>query len=346
VTAPVLAEAQRRARALLAAQTPVEHPIVTRCRLSSPGLPGFVEGSPHIVPENLDAFVGALRDDAALMRLDDACVPHDPDPVTRPAPASCTPFVDASRLGFTLAPTLPIVFVRNRNGELLLEARVALKYLRENAHRFGDVLERVASSARDIFAAGSVAPGTPFARWLLDDVVQPYSAFTARHVSLRVGCWVQTPPGVATLIGPPVNRPAQLRVISGSVQTDWHHFELFVVLEAPEFDGQVLVVDPGTVIAQAHFVARMPATFRFSATDPGAAAGYWSEWEALGALLTSAGRGTIAERHGVASVTLGCPHCYASVTAAVDGGVPDDHVARRGFNPAYKILKREAGARS
>src|SRR5262245_57139887 len=51
------------ARAMLAAQRAVDHPIITRCTYSSPGLPSFAEGSPYLFPDNLDLFLRAVRDD-------------------------------------------------------------------------------------------------------------------------------------------------------------------------------------------------------------------------------------------------------------------------------------------
>jgi hypothetical protein len=104
------------------------------------------------------------------------------------------------------------------------------------------------------------------------------------------------------------------------------------------------VIEPGNAIAQMFFVARKlqrDAEIRFSRDNPGADPGYAAAWDELGAALVRAGRGKIVERTGVASIQLGCPHCFASVTAAIARGIPDDHQLSRGFNPAYKILKAE-----
>jgi hypothetical protein len=184
---------------------------------------------------------------------------------------------------------------------------------------------------------------------LLSDVIQPYSAFTDRHVSMRAGLWVATPPGVSTLIGPLVNQVGPLAIRTGAIETDWHHFELFVVAEIPDFPEQVMMVDPGTPIAQLHFAARTcheTTELRFSPTDPGAEPRYGAAWDALGRRLVAEQRVTVAQRRGVGSIQLGCPHCYVSVTAAADGDLPESHILQRGFNPAYKILKqavRECG---
>jgi hypothetical protein len=328
----------------------VDRPILTSCHHGSHGLPAFADGTPHLTPHSFSQFASALRDDLSLMEVEPArrvfrrVDPDEPYPV----PESCTPFLDANGTGFYLKPRLPIVFVRNRRGEPLLEARTGLKYLRENADRFAPQLDRIAQFALTIFKPGSLDAATPSQRLLFCDVVQPYNAFTGRHLSLRCGLWAATPPGVSTMISAPINQPAVLPVISGAIETDWHHFELFVVVELPEFDGQVLVIEPGRPLAQLHFVARAThehAELRFSRNQHGAEPDYAATWEQLGNRLATEGKGNIAERHGTASVEIGCPHCFVSVTAAADGPLPDDHVATRGFNRAYKILQHEHRAR-
>ena len=146
------------------------------------------------------------------------------------------------------------------------------------------------------------------------------------------------------MIGPLINQQSALSVLSGAIETDWHHFELFIVAELPDFDGQVLLIEPDAPIAQMFFVAReshKETEVRFSRDHPGAEPQYAAAWEVLGAKLVREGRGREAERLGVASIQIGCPHCFVSVTAAADGGVPNDHRFFRGFNPAYKILQRE-----
>ncbi len=347
-TAPSEREA---ARAMLAAQRAVDHPIITRCAYSSPGLPSFAEGSPYLFPDNLDLFLCAIRADVSLMTLEPANkVFRRLDPAEGyPVPESCTPYIDANSLGFYLKPLLPLVFVRTSKGELLLEARVALKYLRENARRFTTPLETIAHYARRIFRPEVYAELQPRHPRLFGDIVQPYSAFTDKHLSLRAGLWVHTPPRVSTVIGPPINQGGPLSVMTGAIETDWHHFELFVVVEVPQFDGQVLVIEPDTTIAQMYFVARArhdQVEVRFSRDHPGAEPGYAAAWEELGARLVREGKGMVVERSGVASVQIGCPHCYVSVTTAAEHGIPEGHVTRRGFNPAYKLLKNEYHARS
>jgi hypothetical protein len=264
---------------------------------------------------------------------------------TYPVPESCTPYVDANALGYYLSPVLPIVFVRSKDGVALLDARVAMRYLRENHSRFLSVLDVVEAHARGIFQAQAYERVGRCDPYLLADVIQPYAAFTDRHISLRTGMWVATPPGVSTVIGPLVNQRGPLPVHTGAIETDWHRFELFVVAEIPQFTGQFHVIEPGTPIAQLYFCARTcqeRAELRFSASDPGADPDYGPAWDAMGRRLVENGRGRVVTRRGIASVRLECPHCFVSVTAAVDGGTPDVHTSQRGFNPAYRILQQAA----
>jgi hypothetical protein len=227
-----------------------------------------------------------------------------------------------------------------------MDARVAIKYVRENSATFSDVLSLIAEKARRVFDSDRYATRHP-EDLSFYDVVQPYSAFTSRHVSLRAGLWVHTPPGINTVIGPLVNHPGPLNVVAGSIETDWHHFELFIVAEIPDFDGRVLVVEPQP-LAQLYFVNRAQAQsteIRFSTSQLSADPPYWDSWSSLAAGLVEKGKGQVVPRTGVASVDLGCPHCWVSVTAAIDNGVPDDHVSVRGFNPAYKVLKQRVEIR-
>jgi hypothetical protein len=335
---------KEKIRSVLKTIKSVDHPVITRCLHSSPGLPSFAEGSPHISPENLDTFLAGLRDDISLMSVEPAKkVFRRLDPAAHyPLPESCTPYLDANSLGFYLKPVLPILFVRTSKGEPLLDARVALKYLRENAKRFPNELDRIRLETSRILKTTECSKVQHRPPFLFQDIVQPYRAFTSNHVSFRAGLWVNTPPGISTVIGPPINQSGPLTVLSGCIETDWHHFELFVVAEIPTFDSQVMIIDPDRTIAQMYFVSRTEmAEVRFSCNDPGADPSYWSAWEELGNRLIDEKHCMYSEQKGVASVDLSCPHCYVSVTAAAENGVPDVHVLRRGFNPAYKLLKHE-----
>jgi hypothetical protein len=63
---------KEKIRSVLKTIKSVDHPVITRCLHSSPGLPSFAEGSPHISPENLDTFLAGLRDDISLMSVEPA----------------------------------------------------------------------------------------------------------------------------------------------------------------------------------------------------------------------------------------------------------------------------------
>ena len=199
-----------------------------------------------------------------------------------PIPESCTPYVDANSLGYYLKNVLPLVFVKTRKGELLLEARVALKYLRENARQFSKELKEIEKCAATIFRETEYENFINDYRYLFSDVVQPYSSFTNKHISIRAGLWINTPSAISTVIGPPINQKGLLSVVTGVIETDWHHFELFVVIETPRFDEQVLIIPPGTIIAQVYFVTnphRHRAEIRFSKSHPSAEPSYAKAWD-------------------------------------------------------------------
>jgi len=280
-------------------------PVVTRCALSTARIPAFADGCPDVTPENLPRFAAALKPELSLMHIEPA------RPVFRaigkqepyPIPESCKPYLDANAMGFSLKTMLPLVFVKNADGVVLPEARIALKHLE------ADVLERIEQHARRIFNDESE----------FRHVVQPYGSFTDEYVSMRTGFWVRTPPGINTVLAPPVNQPGPLRIVTGSIETDWHHYKLFVVAEMPQFDGPVLFIEPDTVIAQIYFVSRVAnetAEIMFSADDPGAEPGYAADWEQFGRELVAQGRATYGEGTG------------------------------REFHPAYKILQRERRTKS
>jgi hypothetical protein len=327
------------------------HPVITRCFRNPHGIPAFAEGSPHLLlPDDLDLFLRELRDDLALMELEPAAriSQYFDNRQVYPLPESCAPYSDAISLGFHLKLVLPLVFVKSKRGEPLSEARVALKYLRENQAQFASVLDTIRQYAPRVFQKkdpGGVSSSNP---WLFEDVVQPYSMFTRSHVSMRTGLWVQTPPGMSTIITAPFNQKSPLCTLTGAIETDWHHLELFVVTEFPEFDGQVLLIEPEVSVAQLFFANRSPmkqTEIRFSQSDPGARPAYRDYWEMLSAQLVQEGRGTSFPRIGTASVDISCPHCYLSVSGATDGQLPDGHVLAAGFHPAYKVLQRAFGLR-
>jgi hypothetical protein len=242
-------------------------PVVTRCALNTFRIPAFADGCLDVTPENLSRFAEALKPELSLMHIEPA------RPVFRaigkqepyPIPESCKPYLDANAMGFSLKTVLPLVFAKNADGVVLPEARVALKYLE------ADVLERIEHHTRRIFKHESE----------FRHVVQPYGSFTDEYFSMRTGFWVQTPPGINTVLAAPVNQPGPLRIVTGSIETDWHHYKLFVVAEVPQFDGPVLFIEPDTVIAQMYFVSRVAnetAEIVFSADDPGAEPEYAADW--------------------------------------------------------------------
>ncbi|HXW79321.1 MAG TPA: hypothetical protein VEJ84_07465 [Acidimicrobiales bacterium] len=339
--------ASETADKMLSNSYPVGAPVLTQCRFGSHGMPSFAEGSPWVSRPNESLFIKALAPRATLYEIGPAVAEHSPPEVPYPSPEVCTPYREAAAMGFHLRSTLPIVFVKTRKGEVFLEARVAMRYLRENSDRFTSTLEEIASSAAKVFTPEGYASLQCLDRRLVTDVVQPYNSFTGQHISLRASLWAHTPPGINTVIGPPLNAPSRLCINTGSIETDWHHLELFIVSDLPSFDGDVLLIPAGTVIAQLFFVPREMAVsteLRFSADHPGAEPDYWSGWRQLGYALTGSGQAKASNRGGVASVQLACPHCFISVTASAEGVLPEGHTLYREFNPAYKVLKRKHDA--
>jgi len=330
----------------LLSEKKIDHPIITQCSFSSTGLPAFAEGAPYLFPENYEYFINSINPDITLMKLDRArqIFRTVSKKEKYPLPESCTPYTDANSLGYYLKTVLPILFVRTTKGKPLLDARLAVKYLRENANKFRKELKFIEDHSRKILRNDyAVSPDARFS-YLLTDIVQPYNAFTESHVSLRAGIWINTPEGINTIIGPPINNSVPFSVFSGSIETDWHHFELFIVMRIPEFEGQVYFIEPDQTVAQLYFISRAvndQVELRFSKNDPGSNPEYWSAWEELGSQLIAEGKQKTVERHETSSVNIGCPHCFVSVTAAAEGNLPADHVFRRGFINSYKLLKQQ-----
>jgi hypothetical protein len=222
---------------------------------------------------------------------------------------------------------------------------VALKYLRENAERFGDILARLAQHAPRIFKPEVYRELRAANAVLFSDVAQPYASFSNDHMALRAGCYAMTPPGVATMVGPPINQRPPLPVHSGLMESEWHHSELFLVFDCPRFEGQVLFIEPETTLAQLYFIAQSAdesSEVTFSEDDPGADPSYRERSVAAGLGLMEEGRGFILSKMtGTKSLSVSCPHCWVSVTAAAETGVPEDHIQVQDFYPGYKILRAE-----
>lgn len=310
------------------------------------GSPWLAHGSPHAFGEQQILLYAAIRPDLGPLAVERAAtvvraIPPD-EPV--PHPETCVPYREANGLGFILRPRLPLLFVRNRRGELLPDAATALAYARENATEFGaelGVLSRFAPAALNPAVVRRYEGRAPL---LFRDLAQPYSLFGPGYYSIPAGLYVQTDPGIGTLIGPPLNRPAKLSVVSGLVRTDWHHHALFVVIEEPRFEARSLVVLPDDALAQVHFAAyasTADAVLEHSQTDQGGQPEYEARWWPLVGELGQAARGVEATRSGLASVNLGCAHCRASVTKAADEDLPPDHRSKALFVPAYKEMRHE-----
>lgn len=54
----------------------------------------------------------------------------------------------------------------------------------------------------------------------------------------------------------------------------------------------------------------------------------------------------ISKVTGVKSASVACPHCWTSITEAVEEGVPEDHVQIHDFYQGYKALQAEYGRSS
>lgn len=311
----------------------------------SHGAPYLALGSPHAYGVHRKWLHEALRPELSVLRVDNAArvtreVPRD-EPY--PHPETCAPFQDATGLGFTLRPRLPLVFVKTRRDTLLPDARTALAYARENESDFADVLAVVAEHAREILDPEVVRRHEGEAPLLFQDIAQPYHSFAEGFFSTSAGLYAKTGAGVSTIVGPPINRPAPLPIQTGVIQTDWHHHALFLVTANPSFEGRSLVIHPDQAIAQMYFVASEDtegSRVEHSATEDGGEDQYEARWQRLSHELADRGEGIASVREGAASVSLDCLHCRVSVTQAAEGGsLPSDHTVTKTFLHPYKIMK-------
>jgi hypothetical protein len=324
-----------------------DHPVIVRTRYSTTGSLNFEGASPHLTGENRDVFIAALRSDLSACAVERAqrVFRHIPRNESVIAPETCTPYLEANGFGFYIKNELPLVFVRTSKGDLLPDARVAVKYMRENESKFKDVLNILERNAPRIFRSEVYA--TLKARYpiLFSDVAQPYASFSNAHMAMRIGCYAMTPPGIALILGPPINQRPLLPLHAGLMESEWHHSELFIVFDCPNFVGQVLVIEPGTTLAQLYFVAidaNEQSEVLFSEYDQGAEPTYRSRSIEAGLQMLEDKREFVLSRMtGTKSVSVACPHCWVSVTAAAEGGVPEDHVQVQDFYPGYKILRAE-----
>jgi hypothetical protein len=324
-----------------------DHPIIVRTCHGTTGSMSLEGASPHLVGENRDIFLGALRKDVSACNIEPALpvfrkVPQDGLNIP---PETCAPYTDANAFGYYLKNVLPILFVRTTKGDLLPNARVAMKYLRENASQFTSVLDLIEHHARRVFEPGHYTKLKPRYPQLFADVVQPYGAFSNVHMAMGAGCYVRTPPGVATFLGAPINQRAQLQLHSGLMESEWHQSELFLVFDCPEFNERVRIIEPDTVLAQFYFVskaAQESAEITFSETDLGAEPAYRERSIAVGLDLVERGKKfVVSKTTGVMSLSVACPHCWVSITAAAESGVPEEHVGIQDFYAGYKALRAE-----
>ena len=163
---------------------------------------GSVHGSPHAFDELRILLCAALRPDIAPLKIKRASpvirtVPPD-EPL--PHPETCVPYREATGMGFVLRPSLPLLFVRNRGGELLPDAATALAYAREHAADFKGELDVIADFASSVLEPAVVGRYERRAPLLFRDLAQPYSLFGPTYYSIPAGLYVQTEPGIGTVI--------------------------------------------------------------------------------------------------------------------------------------------------
>lgn len=323
------------------------HPIIIQTLRDPRGAWGFEGGSPNLDGENRDIFVSALRSDLSLFSIEPGSMPV---PKNRPdglgvRPEACMPYREALSYGYSIKNNLPIVFVRTRKGEILPEARVALKYMLENRDEFSTVLDTIEHDSQKIFKTRCYEELLSTCPTLVKEVVQPYASISNSHMIMGLCAYVRTPAGVASLVNPPFNRPSPLPLHSGMIETEWFHSQLVLVFDCPEFTGRTLVISAGSVVGQLTFVTKsvtQNAEIMFSEEDYGADIAYRKKALEVGMQLARTQKGfCISEMTGVKSVSLSCPHCWVSVTAASETGVPQDHVERFDFYNAYKTLWTE-----
>jgi hypothetical protein len=322
------------------------HPVIVRTRYSTSGSLDFEGASPHLIGDDRELFLRAVRCDVSLCALEKAHrVFRQVPPQASLAPETCTPYVDANSFGYYVKNEMPLVFVHSRKGELLPDARVAVKYMRENAERFKGTLAVLERHAPRVFRPETYFALKARAPVLFSDVAQPYACFSDSFIALRIGCYAMTPPGVALIVGPPINQPAPLSVKTGLMESEWHHSELFLVFDCPTFEEEVLVIEPGTTLAQLYFAAAAAndeTQVLFSPDDPGADPAYHARSIKVGVQMLENNKDFIKSKlRGVKSLSVSCPHCWVSITAAAEGNIPEDHVQVQDFYPGYKTLRAE-----
>lgn len=324
-----------------------DHPIVIGTCFRATGVMGFEGASPNLIGENREQYLSALRRDLSTLTVERARavfrqIPRRDRDIQ---PETCIPYVDANAFGYYLKNVLPLVFVRSKKGEVLPEARVALKYLRENATEFASVLDLIKAYSPRIFRPDAYNKLQARSPLLVSDVVQPYASFSNRYMAMPAGCYVKTPPGIATMLGPPINQQQVLPLHTGLMESEWHHSELFLVFDCPQFSDRVLLIEPDTVLAQFYFVAKAQQEVSevvFREDHVGADPAYRARSVEIGLhMLENDKEFIISDMTGVKSLSVACPHCWVSITAAAEGGVPTDHMSTQDFYQGYKALRAE-----
>jgi hypothetical protein len=253
-------------------------------------------------------------------------------------PEVCLPYRQANRLGYVLRNRVPLLFVRNRHGELLADARTALAYAMSQPRRFADALAQIRAAAPAVLLPSSERRHLPVD--VVEHIAQPYHSFTTGFFGIPIGVYAETSSGVGVWIGPVANRASALPLRAGLVETDWHRRELFIVTAEPAFEGDSLLIPAGTDLAQLWFVAyNQVEPVRHQLLPPADALAYNQQWEATTERLAAEGRGIETRNEGVRTVSLDCVHCRMSLPQSADDPAPE-HSWSDLYVPTYKTLRR------
>jgi hypothetical protein len=306
------------------------------------GVPFLAGGAPRAHGSGAHELASALRTDIGPFEVVPGIrIPGATTPGSRqPAPDVCLPHRTASTLGFVLRNRVPLLFVRNRNGELIGDGGTALAYALSRPRDFSDELEAIRVAAPAVLVPEAERRHVP--RDVVSYITQPYHSFTEGFYGIPTGVFAVSPPGIGLWLGPLVNRPGPLTVRAGVVETDWHRREVFLVAEAPAFTGNSLLVPAGSSIAQTWFVAYGQARavhIHHEDGPPPEGISYDQEWRGTTAQLAAERRGIAAVNTGVRTVSLECVHCRISLPDAADHPDPA-HAWTDLFVPTYKTLRR------
>ncbi len=306
------------------------------------GVPFLACGAPR-------AHGGGLRELAAALRTDLGPFEVVPaSPVNRsigrderqPVPEVCLPYRKANALGFVLRNRLPFLFVRNRRGELLGDGQTALAYALSRPRDFADEIEAIREAAASVMVPESQREHLPAD--VISYLAQPYHSFTVGFYGIPTGIFASSAPGFGLWLGPLANRHGPLSLRAGVVETDWHHREVFLVADWPNFEGETLLVPAGSDLAQCWFVAYEQAwtvEVRHQRDPPVEAIGYDVEWRGTTAQLADDRRGIAARNSGIRTVSLDCVHCRISLPGSADDPHPE-HSWTDLYVPTYKTLRR------